>query len=715
MRPPAPSGALLALLFAVSPAFSATHTDPGVPRGSAGSPAAFIPLTAPMAASALTSFQSFLTSPAGGVALNEIPQLEAVMRLDPRSPAHLQALGPLAARLPRDVLQGGNSMSPAKIGNQVARAYLASVGTATAELELRTRAALQNVPDGQEGAAYLDRTAREFSGYALYGEAAYRHVQVLEAAARRARALGHGRALADAILADLAVPDEFTAHPGKMMPRGWTLERHASSAPESTPAGESVLARLGKGSSGIVYEHPDMQGAILKIFHLKLDKDFAAMLARTDVQTTLELSEAGVGPRLLEIRVELTPPMLSKERVYGDSLGHLIQSGRYGLPEHALMMEMLNRMAEARLMSDDMRGPNIIIGRTLKDKKTRAYFVDGGNLKRFGPVRTTSSIREALYTQPITVARYHDQQGRLVSRVRPFNHYLEQGLVRSGQAPWWLWAKTVAVEATYARHDPMPASGQEEYERTTALPNLPTFAGSTTLSQWEPSIMARDDAQELAELRLTSLSLGPEGWTHDGRALEPQAGNDRTFQVFTHPDVPTTSIKILPPAMTEEEAADEVSAARAIAVAEAGPRDWGGAVASHRFVRVRDAVRGKTMAAMQSEGSFGDDELRMVLGMLGRLARAGIRVDGIEPNDIMIGFSRMRQSRHAWLINAPRAAPFEPRWGHRTRVEMMMDSPNLSYASNLRDALYDRNGIPRHWSWWRRLWHRVRREKDPIP
>ena len=146
--------------------------------------------------------------------------------------------------------------------------------------------------------------------------------------------------------------------------------------------GGRKLRRLGAGQFGSVFSDPEQPGVVYKVIAPSADiAIFTALtlpqILREEAEVASALSEAGAGPRYLGTRKLGRYHVFAKETVRGETLEALIAARRFGERERELILGMLDRMADAGILVDDMRPPNIMIGTTESDPEPRAYLVDG--------------------------------------------------------------------------------------------------------------------------------------------------------------------------------------------------------------------------------------------------------------------------------------------------------------------------------------------------
>lgn len=204
------------------------------------------------------------------------------------------------------------------------------------------------------------------------------------------------------------------------------------------PAGE--LDGLGRGNFGIVYDHPKIKGAVIKL------TDHAPEIlmedpARTHEQTADDedavlrrLAGAGLAPQVLGKDVIGGRPVSVREKIYGETLEDLIARKGYGPAEHALVMDLLARAAAQHLFPEDMRPPNIMIGTTLRDPVRRAYVVDSTRARDVDPGVSVERLREDLYRQEIVVSHRRDPFMGPIVNTKPLNEILDKAL--GIRKPW---------------------------------------------------------------------------------------------------------------------------------------------------------------------------------------------------------------------------------------------------------------------------------------
>lgn len=245
--------------------------------------------------------------------------------------------------------------------------------------------------------------------------------------------------------------DEPSLPAGLQAPQALALDGLALRGARLKDVQGQAVPALGRGEFGVVYPHPAVEGAVIKVVDHSPDVTlFAAATpdetAREEEGTGRALAAAGAGPRYLGRAVFGGRHVSVRERVYGQTLQDLFDGRRYGPDEHALVLAMLDRMARAGLKVGDMRPSNVMIGATRRDPGQRAYVVDGGQLL---PVNASASLeqrREELYHQPITLMGRFDPNVGWIETIRPFSQLLEKGLARRNDKTFWQKLKRLAKD-----------------------------------------------------------------------------------------------------------------------------------------------------------------------------------------------------------------------------------------------------------------------------
>lgn len=220
--------------------------------------------------------------------------------------------------------------------------------------------------------------------------------------------------------------------------------------------GKRKAERLGVGGFGAVDEHPRVPGAVVKTVEVAVDNllfsdpaELRRMLAAEE-PTARALGEAGAGPRFFGSDRVSRRSVSVRERVYGESLDRLMRDRRFTAEDEGLVLEMLDRMAAAGLMVDDMHPRNIMLGTTLADPVRRAYLVDGGRVLEVPAGTAPAELRRELENQEILVSsRWIPQLGITIETKKPFRTLLDEGLARAKRTSRWqrFWD---AVKEAYA-------------------------------------------------------------------------------------------------------------------------------------------------------------------------------------------------------------------------------------------------------------------------
>lgn len=198
-----------------------------------------------------------------------------------------------------------------------------------------------------------------------------------------------------------------------------------------------AVKALGQGEFGVVYPHPMIQGAIIKVVELSaevllfgLGTVKPSVVAAEEEETSRAYAAIGAGPRYFERTVKDGRLVSVREQVYGERLDRMIADRKYGPEEHQLMLDLLRRMADAGIKSDDLRFPNIMIGHTETDPRPRAYVVDGGKLMPFDEGLDAEARYQELLVHPVLLMARADPFVGAIRHTRPMNVLLAEGLDR---------------------------------------------------------------------------------------------------------------------------------------------------------------------------------------------------------------------------------------------------------------------------------------------
>lgn len=222
---------------------------------------------------------------------------------------------------------------------------------------------------------------------------------------------------------------------------------------------DKMVERLGVGGQGVVDVHPRVPGAVIKTVKIGAFNLLAGAsgsdegVVEKEERATVALAMAGVGPRYFG-RVEI-PRRLNaldrifgeagaskrigsvRERIFGMTVQDLIYLSAYKNEEHALVLDLIDRFAWARMKVDDFHPRNIMIGRTRMDKRCRAYLVDGGNLLEVDPCISREELRERILKSVVVIESYLVEGVGVVSTFEVLKKILEDGLARSTRETLW--------------------------------------------------------------------------------------------------------------------------------------------------------------------------------------------------------------------------------------------------------------------------------------
>lgn len=347
--------------------------------------------------------------------------------ISPATPVHVSLLGslrernsPIGARLlfhSRNLLKLD---AEGRFSGQAAAAYLAPLRDATPLDRVAAGILSQALYDPAKRQQLLDATrADEGSPLRRLPSAQSPH---LEALAKAAEGDADAAKLFDGAHAGASGVEEVRYWKNKLWYR------------------ETGVKSLGQGAFGIVWANPAAEGQVVKMTAISAD---AAMFAGatdsgkiydSDIAATRHLAEHGVGPRLIaDTSIEGKKgryPVAVKERIYGTTVQRLIWDRAYTPEAHKLVLEMIERMAKARIRVGDMNPANIMIGRTLVDPTIRAYHVDGGEVGVVKPEETEEQLKSSLYHQTALFKKEQKRDIGLIETEIPLNAMLERGLRR---------------------------------------------------------------------------------------------------------------------------------------------------------------------------------------------------------------------------------------------------------------------------------------------
>lgn len=201
------------------------------------------------------------------------------------------------------------------------------------------------------------------------------------------------------------------------------------------------LGRLGQGEYGFVDEHPVVQGAVLKTVEHSgsialFTMDTPEKSAAGEESSAHLLSAADAGPRHLGRTVHGRRLVSVREQVYGETTDELMRSRRFGPEEKKLVEELLERLARAGVLTNDLRPSNIMIGTTLLDPRRRAWIVDGGQPVDLAPGTVEERLRTIVDT-PVMLRGRMDPHMGFVEFSKPWRIMFEEGLERWGRDTRW--------------------------------------------------------------------------------------------------------------------------------------------------------------------------------------------------------------------------------------------------------------------------------------
>ena len=126
------------------------------------------------------------------------------------------------------------------------------------------------------------------------------------------------------------------------------------------------------GRPGIIYKLLD-----LNFDALVFGGQTVAASAREEHEVSKVVSETGLGPKYYGKRVLSGRSVFAKQEIYGETVDQLVAKREFGEKERALVDSLLDRMADKRVRIDDMQLRNIMIGTTREDPVRRAFIIDG--------------------------------------------------------------------------------------------------------------------------------------------------------------------------------------------------------------------------------------------------------------------------------------------------------------------------------------------------
>lgn len=216
---------------------------------------------------------------------------------------------------------------------------------------------------------------------------------------------------------------------------------------------------LGSGEFGVVYAHPKEPGLILKAvehgFEVALfGGEHPTQTADDEEKVSRALAAADAGPRYIGRAVVGGREVSVRERVFGDTMQHLAWDRKFTEDDRALVLDLLRRMAKARLLTDDKRAPNIMLGTTALDPRRRAYLVDGGKILPVADGVTEEQLYEQLLHQNTILLRKFDPHVGEVEISKRFSAVLDDAVRRSQPRSWVRVLKDIGWAIVNARFAP---------------------------------------------------------------------------------------------------------------------------------------------------------------------------------------------------------------------------------------------------------------------
>lgn len=249
--------------------------------------------------------------------------------------------------------------------------------------------------------------------------------------------------LAVPALANTVKPVQLQLHP-VLTGRAPDLALGGLSVSSKLRVDGQAVRPLGRGEFGVVYPHPRVEGAVIKVVEPSAEAvlfGFGAFtpksIADEEEATARAYAAAGAGPRYLGRAVVDGRLVSVRERVYGEQVDRMIADRRFRDEELGLMYELLAKMARERLKSDDLRLPNVMIGTTALDPARRAYVVDGGKLLEFPDGQPEPERLAALVEHPVRLHARLDPFVGVIEHTRPLRELLEEGVDRAGDDTAW--------------------------------------------------------------------------------------------------------------------------------------------------------------------------------------------------------------------------------------------------------------------------------------
>lgn len=206
--------------------------------------------------------------------------------------------------------------------------------------------------------------------------------------------------------------------------------------------GEEKLDRLGQGEFGFVDVHPSIDGAVVKTVEhsasiLMMSSQSPETTAAGEKESADLLSSVDAGPRHFGSAIHAGRLVSVRERVYGETLENLFLNARFGAEEQALVTDLLARMAQQGVMTNDLRPANIMLGRTLLDPRRRAYVVDGGSRASFPEGFDADARFSHLLNAQIVLRGRFDQHVGFVEYTKSLAQMMAEGRERAARVTRW--------------------------------------------------------------------------------------------------------------------------------------------------------------------------------------------------------------------------------------------------------------------------------------
>ncbi len=191
-------------------------------------------------------------------------------------------------------------------------------------------------------------------------------------------------------------------------------------------------------------------------------------------------------------------------------------------------------------------------------------------------------------------------------------------------------------------------------------------------------------ALTVPDLALPAMTFKRESWRIEGKKLE-RLGSGTVGFVDVHPTAPGLVIKTINPSFdqlfngldhkTAAEADDK--AAAELERAGAGPKVLATQKIAGHHVSIRERIFGKTMIDLMDTRGYGEEENRLVMEMLGRMAEKGAMVTDLVPSNVMIGTTERDAERKAYFIDGGMVESFPEGLEPEKRVDYILNYPQV--------------------------------------